>query len=152
MACRQFNVFGMVCTAGEAACRTRRHDVLTLIRDYADESFDVLLPFCGIKRSGERKCMSRSGELHRLVKVPQEYDRPKLAEPMQSFSAYPEAIRGALAAPDKYPGSGWATRRGVNRFVVGFEGGDHYFSGHPMPSIQGGRTVASMFKLPDRSP
>jgi hypothetical protein len=57
MACRQFNVFGMVCTEGEDAYYKRRHDVLTLIRDYADEAFDVLLPFYGIKNSGEQKRM-----------------------------------------------------------------------------------------------
>ena len=85
MACRQFNVFDTVCTEGEDAYYTRRQDVLTPIRDYADQAFDVLLPFYGIKKSSERKCMIQSGEVHRLVKVLQEYDWPKLAERMQAF-------------------------------------------------------------------
>ena len=45
----------------------------------------MLLPFYGIKNSGERKRMIRSGEGHRLVKVWQEYDWPKLAERLQAF-------------------------------------------------------------------
>jgi len=87
MACRQFNVFDTVCTQGEDAYYTRRQDVLTPIRDYADEAFDVLLPFYGINNSGERKRMIHSGEVHRLVKVLQDYDWPKLAERMQAFDA-----------------------------------------------------------------
>jgi hypothetical protein len=85
MACRQFNVFDKVCVEGEDAYYTRRQDVLTPIRDYADEAFDVQLPFYGIKNSAERKRMIQSGEVHRLVKVLQEYDWPKLAERMQAF-------------------------------------------------------------------
>ena len=85
MACRQFNVFDTVCVAGEDAYYTRRPDVLTPIHDYADAAFDVLLPFYGIKKSAERKRMIQSGEVHRLVKVLQEYDWPKLAERMQAF-------------------------------------------------------------------
>jgi uncharacterized protein len=87
MACRQFNVFDTVCTEGEDAYYTRRQDVLTPIRDYADQAFDVLLPFYGIKNSGARKRMIQTGEVHRLVKVLQEYDWPKLAERMQVFDA-----------------------------------------------------------------
>ena len=85
MACRQFNVFGTVCTEGEDAYYTRRQDVLTPIRDYTDEAFDVLLLFYGIKKSGERKRMIQSGEVHCLVKVLQVYDWPKLGERMQVF-------------------------------------------------------------------
>ena len=61
--------------------------MLTPIRDYADEAFDVLLPFYGIKKSSERQRMIQSGEVHRLVKVLQEYDWPKLVECMQAFDA-----------------------------------------------------------------
>ena len=59
--------------------------MLAPIQNYADEAFDVLLPFYGIKNSGERKRMIQNGEIHRLVKVLQEYDWPKLAECMQTF-------------------------------------------------------------------
>ena len=85
MACRQFNVFGQVCREGEDAYYTRRQDVLTPIRAYADEAFDVLLPFYGIKNSAERNRMIHSGAVHQLVKVLQAYDWPKLAERMQAF-------------------------------------------------------------------
>ncbi len=85
MACRQFNVFDQVCVEGEDAYYTRRQDVLTPIRDYADAAFDVLLPFYGIKKSAERQRLIRSGEVHRLVKVLQEYDWPKLAVRMQAY-------------------------------------------------------------------
>ena len=95
MACRQFNVFGAVCTEGEDAYYTRRQDVLTPIRDYADEAFDVQLPFYGIKKSSERQRMIQSGEVHRLVKVLQEYDWPKLAGRMQAFDAQRAACAGS---------------------------------------------------------
>lgn len=95
MACRQFNVFGRVCAAGEDAYYTRRADVLTPLRDYADAAFDVMLPFYGVKSSTERRRLIESGEVHRLVKVLQEYDWPKLAERMQDFDA-----RRAAAAAD----------------------------------------------------
>jgi Fe-S-cluster containining protein len=87
MACRQFNVFGKVCAEGEDAYYTRRTDVLTSMRAYADAAFDVMLPFYGVRNSGERQRMIQSGEVHRLVKVLQEYDWPKLAERMQAFDA-----------------------------------------------------------------
>jgi len=77
-----------VCTEGEDAYYTRRADVLTPIRDYADQAFDVLLPFYGIKNSGERKRMIQSGEVHRLVKVLQEYGWSKLAERMHAFEVH----------------------------------------------------------------
>lgn len=95
MACRQFNVFDTVCVEGEDAYYTRRTDVLTPIRDYADAAFDVLLPFYGVSKSAERKRMIESGEVHRLVKVLQEYDWAKLAERMQGF----DARRAAAPAP-----------------------------------------------------
>ena len=43
-----------MCVEGEDAYYTRRHAVLTPIRDYADQAFDVLLPSYGIKKSAER--------------------------------------------------------------------------------------------------
>ena len=95
MACRQFNVFGRVCTEGEDAYYTRRPDVLTPIRDYADGAFDVMLPFYGVKTSGERKRMIQSGGVHKFVKVLQEYDWPKLTERMQAFDARKAAAPAA---------------------------------------------------------
>lgn len=89
MACRQFNVFGQVCVEGEDAYYTRRTDVLTPLREYADAAFDVVLPFYGVKQSAERRRLIESGEVHKLVKVLQEYEWPKLAERMQAFDARP---------------------------------------------------------------
>jgi Fe-S-cluster containining protein len=85
LACRQFNVLGRVCAEGEDAYHTRRADVLTPLREYADAAFDVMLPFYGVRASAERARLIESGEVHRLVKVLQEYDWPKLAERMQAF-------------------------------------------------------------------
>jgi len=88
MACRQFNVFGRVCAEGEDAYYTRRSDVLTPLREYADAAFDVMLPFYGVKTSAERQRLIESGQVHQLAKVLQEYDWPKLAERMQAFDAH----------------------------------------------------------------
>jgi Fe-S-cluster containining protein len=85
MACRQFNVFGQVCAEGEDAYYTRRADVLTPLRAYADAAFEVMLPFYGVTRRAERQRLVDSGEVHQLVKVLQEYDWPKLAQRMQDY-------------------------------------------------------------------
>jgi Fe-S-cluster containining protein len=85
LACRQFNVFGRVCAEGEDAYYTRRADVLTPLRDYADAAFDVMLPFYGVQTSAERKRLIESGRVHQLVKVLQDYDWPKLAGRMLAF-------------------------------------------------------------------
>ncbi|HJV97279.1 MAG TPA: YkgJ family cysteine cluster protein [Albitalea sp.] len=92
MACRQFNVLDRVCTEGEDAYYTRRADVLTPPRDYADAAFDIMLPFYGVPGSAERQRLIESGAVHKLVKVLQEYDWPKLATRMQAFDD-----RGAAA-------------------------------------------------------
>ena len=63
-----------MCVEGEDGYFTRRHDVLTPTRDYASEAPDVSQPFYGIKNSGERKRMIRSGAVRRLVKVLQAFD------------------------------------------------------------------------------
>ena len=85
MACRQFNVFGQVCAEGEDAYYTRRADVLTPIRAYVDAALDTVLPFHGVVQEEQRRALIETGEVHRLVKVLQEYDWAKLAERMQAF-------------------------------------------------------------------
>ena len=85
LACRQFNVFGQVCEEGEDAYYTRRADVFTPLREYADAAFDAMLPFYGVAKSAERARLIESGEVHRLAKVLQDYDWKKLAERMQMF-------------------------------------------------------------------
>lgn len=71
-----------MCMEGEDAYCTRRQDVLTPTRNYANEILNVLLPLYGIKNSGE---------VHQLVKVLQEYGWPMLAERMQAFDARHDA-------------------------------------------------------------
>ena len=78
-------MFGRVCAEGEDAYYTRRNDVLTPLRDYADAAFNVMLPFYGVKTSAERQRLIENGQVHQLAKVLQEYDWPKLADRMQAF-------------------------------------------------------------------
>lgn len=87
MACRQFNVFGQVCAEGEDAYYTRRADVLTPNRAYLDAALDTVLPFHGATQETQRRALIESGEVHRLVKVLQDYDWAKLAERMQAHDA-----------------------------------------------------------------
>jgi uncharacterized protein len=85
MACRQFNVFGRICAEGEDAYYTRRAEVLTPIKAYADAAFDAMLPFHGIEDEAKRRELIGSGAIHGLVKVLQEYDWNKLAARMRAF-------------------------------------------------------------------
>ena len=43
--CRQFNVFGSACLAGEDPYFTRREDVLTPLPEYTDQAFAAVIPF-----------------------------------------------------------------------------------------------------------
>lgn len=85
MACRQFNVFDRVCAEGEDAYYTRRTDVLTPIRGYVDAALDAMLLFHGVTQEEQRRGLVDTGQVHRLVKLLQQYDWPKLAERMQAF-------------------------------------------------------------------
>ena len=82
IACRQFNVFDRVCAEGEDAFHTRRGDVLTPLRRYADEAYDLMLPFYGIKDRKERRAAVKSGRIHALARVLQGLDWTKLAQRM----------------------------------------------------------------------
>lgn len=64
LSCRQFNVFGRPCGPGEDPYFTRRQDVLTPIREYADRAFFVMLPFYGIHDEARREKAVRDGLLH----------------------------------------------------------------------------------------
>ncbi len=85
MACRNFNVFNRSCEAGEDAYYTRRKDVLTPIKKYNDEAFNVMLPFYGVKNKAERRKMIKSGEMHRLARVMRDLNWQSLAEKMRAF-------------------------------------------------------------------
>jgi len=100
IACRQFNVFDKVCAEGEDAFHTRRGDVLTPIRRFADRAFDRMLPFYGISGRQERHEAIKTGRLHALARVLQELDWARLAERMEGAGANPVAnARGTAAEP-----------------------------------------------------
>ena len=64
--CRQFNI---PCAPGEDAFHTRRGDVMTPIKQFIDEAFDVMLPFYGIKHKADSRKAIKQGALHATVKV-----------------------------------------------------------------------------------
>ena len=82
MACRQFNVFDRVCAEGEDAYHTRRKDVMTPIRRFADAAFDRLLPFYGVKTKRERREALAQGRVHALAQPLRGVDWPRLAARM----------------------------------------------------------------------
>ncbi len=82
MACRQFNVFDRACAEGEDAYHSRRADVLTPLPQYSDDAFYLMLPFYGVQNLGERRRALKTGAQHRLARVLQEQDWPKLAARM----------------------------------------------------------------------
>ena len=82
-ACRQFNVFDRVCAEGEDAYYTRRADVLTPIRRFADAAFDRVLPFYGVEDKRQRSELIQDGRVHALAKVLQELDWAKLSQRME---------------------------------------------------------------------
>jgi hypothetical protein len=82
IACRQFNVFDRVCDEGEDAFHSRRGDVLTPLRRYADDAYDLMLPFYGVKDRKERRAAVKSGRIHSLARVLQGLDWTKLAQRM----------------------------------------------------------------------
>jgi Fe-S-cluster containining protein len=83
IACRQFNVFDRVCDEGEDAFHTRRGDVLTPLRRYADDAYELMLPFYGVKDRQERRAAIKTGRIHALARVLQGLDWTKLAERME---------------------------------------------------------------------
>lgn len=75
--CRQFNVFGAACAAGEDPYYTRRGDVLTPISSYTDRAFVAVLPlYQGLPaRDAARAVQAIRGQIMNL----QTYDWRKLA-------------------------------------------------------------------------
>ena len=85
MACRQFNVFNVVCGPGEDAYYTRRGDVMTPNRKYADEAFFRMLPFYGVKNKAERRRVVKEGLQHAMAKDMQTLNWLSLANKMLEF-------------------------------------------------------------------
>jgi len=82
MACRQFNVFDTACSEGEDAWHTRRQDVMTPLKQYTDQAFDVMLPFYGIEKKSERRKAIKEGTIHGIARVLKDCNWTSLAEKM----------------------------------------------------------------------
>ncbi|MDH5764716.1 MAG: YkgJ family cysteine cluster protein [Gammaproteobacteria bacterium] len=85
IACRQFNVLNKPCAEGEDAFHTRRNDVITPIKRYADEAFDIMLPFYGIKKKAERRKAIKQGAIHSAAKVMRDCNWQSMPEKMSAF-------------------------------------------------------------------
>jgi len=87
VSCRQFNVFGKPCAEGEDPFFTRREDVLTPIKEYAERAFYIMLPFYGITDGEERRRAVEKGYLHTQAQNLQRCDWKKLAALMDEFDS-----------------------------------------------------------------
>ena len=85
MACRSFNVFNRQCSKGEDAYYTRRDDVLTPLKKYQDDAFNIMLPFYGVKNKAERRRMIKTGAMHQMAKVMRDLNWSTLADKMAAF-------------------------------------------------------------------
>ncbi len=79
LACRQFNVFGEPCRAGEDAFYTRPDDVMKPSEHYLGRALYETTPFYGIFHEQERVEFINSGRLNRLVRILQHYPWIELA-------------------------------------------------------------------------
>jgi len=84
-ACRQFIVFDTPCAEGEDPYYSRRHDVLSPIRQYVDKAFFIMLPFYGVEDETERIKMIESGAVHAVVRLIQSCNWGSLADKMDEF-------------------------------------------------------------------
>ena len=89
VACRQFNVFDRPCDEGEDPYYTRRADVLSPIRNYADRAFTVMLPFYGITDEKMKAEVVKNGLIHAHARVLQELNWKELARRMDDFDSLP---------------------------------------------------------------
>jgi Fe-S-cluster containining protein len=91
VSCRQFNVFGNPCTAGEDPYFARREDVLTPIREYTHEAFRVMLPFYKVNESGQEHI---DRIIHEEIIDLKKVDWKKLYAIIEGFEAKnPEVLR-----------------------------------------------------------
>ncbi len=82
MACRQFNVFGTACAAGEDPYFTRRQDVMDPVKKHVDQAFYIMLPFYGVDTEAERRRIVETGAFHQMAKGLHECRWSELAEKM----------------------------------------------------------------------
>ncbi len=64
---------------------------LTPLRRYADEAYDLMLPFYGIKDRKERRAAVKTGRIHALARVLQGLDWGRLAQRMGQGEGNPQA-------------------------------------------------------------
>ena len=86
MACRQFNVFNMVCASGEDAFHTRFQDVLKPDAKLKNEALREMLRHHNVKDGRERRRLVESGEVHRLAQSLREMRWETLAARMQDMT------------------------------------------------------------------
>ncbi|HTZ16810.1 MAG TPA: YkgJ family cysteine cluster protein [Dissulfurispiraceae bacterium] len=84
-ACRQFNVFGKQCEEGEDAYYTRRSDVLTPRREFADRAFSIMLPFYGVTGKKEMERAVKTRMIDNLARALQLCNWQELPVRMEEF-------------------------------------------------------------------
>lgn len=84
MACRQFNVFGRPCEAGEDPYHTRREDVMDPVKKYVDQAFFIMLPYHGVEKDSERAKIVETGSMHNMARELHGRNWRLLAERMES--------------------------------------------------------------------
>jgi Fe-S-cluster containining protein len=84
MACRQFNVFGAPCGAGEDPYHTRRGDVMDPVKKFVDQAFVIMLQYHGVEKDSERVRIVESGGMHNLARELHGCNWRLLAERMES--------------------------------------------------------------------
>ncbi|MEK6652071.1 MAG: YkgJ family cysteine cluster protein [Nitrospirota bacterium] len=87
IACRQFNVFSIQCDEGEDPFYTRRDDVLTPIKDYAEQAFYAMLPFYGVTDEDDKIDAIENNLIHSLVRILQSCNWKELDRIMTDFDA-----------------------------------------------------------------
>lgn len=89
MACRQFNVFNIICARGEDAFHTRLGDVLKPDVKLKNEALREMLRHHNVRDGRERRRLVESGEVHRLAQSLREMRWESLASRMPTPPANP---------------------------------------------------------------
>lgn len=63
----------------------RREELLTPIKKYNDDAFDIMLPFYGVKNKTERRKMIKNGGMHQMAKVMKDLNWQTIVEKMNAF-------------------------------------------------------------------
>ncbi len=71
----------LACVQGCASCE----ELLTPIKKYNDDAFDIMLPFYGVKNKTERRKMIKNGGMHQMAKVMKDLNWQTIVEKMNAF-------------------------------------------------------------------